>query len=88
MEIVNMVAKGIQQALTLKDQGTPKETVVNIIQDENNSVQQQLTKMRNLIQTMQQQQNVPPTPSPYPHYQPAANAMPQQQHVIPPYPTT
>eukprot|EP00957_Ditylum_brightwellii_P006477 491120-Ditylum_brightwellii.AAC.1 len=33
-----------------------------------------------------QQQNVPPTPSPYPHYQPAANVMSQQQHIIPPYP--
>eukprot|EP00957_Ditylum_brightwellii_P006884 520852-Ditylum_brightwellii.AAC.1 len=42
---------------------------------------------------MQQQQNTPPTPSTYPHYQPAVNAMsqqqhtmPQQQHVMPPYP--
>eukprot|EP00957_Ditylum_brightwellii_P038685 2924343-Ditylum_brightwellii.AAC.1 len=68
MEIVNMVAKGIQQALTLKDQDIPKENVVNMMQDEDNSVQQQLTKMHNLIQIMQQQQNVPPTPSLYPHY--------------------
>eukprot|EP00957_Ditylum_brightwellii_P201372 15325350-Ditylum_brightwellii.AAC.1 len=42
---------------------------------------------------MQQQQNTPPTLSRYPHYQPAANDMlqqqhtiPQQQHVMPPYP--
>eukprot|EP00957_Ditylum_brightwellii_P180588 13756076-Ditylum_brightwellii.AAC.1 len=75
MEIVNMVVKGIQQALTFKDQDTPKENVVNMIQDEDISVQQQLTKMHNLIQTIQQQQTVPPTPSSYLHYQPAANHM-------------
>eukprot|EP00957_Ditylum_brightwellii_P105531 8044602-Ditylum_brightwellii.AAC.1 len=35
-----------------------------MMQDEDNSVQQQLTKMCNLIQKMQQQQNVSPTISP------------------------
>eukprot|EP00957_Ditylum_brightwellii_P119312 9102579-Ditylum_brightwellii.AAC.1 len=85
MEIVNMVADGIQQALTLKDQGAPKENAINMIQDEDSSVQQQLTKMRNLLQTMQQQ-NVTHTPSPCPYYQPAVNAMSQQQPNMPPYP--
>eukprot|EP00957_Ditylum_brightwellii_P165543 12603059-Ditylum_brightwellii.AAC.1 len=68
MEIVNMVAAGIQQALTLKDQDIPKGNVVNMMQDEDNSVQQQHTQMCNIIQTMQQTQNAPPTLSPYPHY--------------------
>eukprot|EP00957_Ditylum_brightwellii_P191167 14555749-Ditylum_brightwellii.AAC.1 len=34
MEIANMVAEGIQQAPTLKDQDTLKENVVNMMQDE------------------------------------------------------
>eukprot|EP00957_Ditylum_brightwellii_P035730 2708667-Ditylum_brightwellii.AAC.1 len=72
MEIVNMVAEGTQQVLTSKDQDTPKENTVNMIQDEENSVQQQLTEIQDLVQTMQQQQNAPTTPLPYPHYQPAA----------------
>eukprot|EP00957_Ditylum_brightwellii_P023189 1750027-Ditylum_brightwellii.AAC.2 len=65
MEIINMVAEGIQQALTLKDQVAPKENVVNMVQDEDNSTQQQLTEMCNLIQAMQQQ-NIAPTLLPYP----------------------
>eukprot|EP00957_Ditylum_brightwellii_P186056 14165563-Ditylum_brightwellii.AAC.1 len=60
-------------------------------QNEDSSVQQQLTKMHDLIKTLQQQ-NVPPvpsvTPSLYPphYYQPAANAMMYQQQTNPAYP--
>eukprot|EP00957_Ditylum_brightwellii_P151288 11520129-Ditylum_brightwellii.AAC.1 len=64
-----------------------------MVQDEGNSVQQQLTEMRNLIQSMQQQSVAPapaitPSPSPYPphYYQPAVNAMMQQHQTHPAYP--
>eukprot|EP00957_Ditylum_brightwellii_P158111 12035126-Ditylum_brightwellii.AAC.1 len=62
MEIVNMVAKGIQQATSMKDQFVQKENVINMVQDEENNAQQQLTEMHNLIQAMQQQ-SVAPSPS-------------------------
>eukprot|EP00957_Ditylum_brightwellii_P109044 8318213-Ditylum_brightwellii.AAC.1 len=60
-----------------------------MVQDEDNSMQQQLTKMLNLTQAMQQQ-NVAPTPTPspyplYPYYQPVAIAMSQQLPVMAPY---
>eukprot|EP00957_Ditylum_brightwellii_P090463 6889266-Ditylum_brightwellii.AAC.1 len=82
-----MVAEGIQQTMNLKDQLVQNGNILNMVQNENNSVQQQLTKMRNLIKLLQQQ-SVTPSPSPYPpqYYQPAANAMIQQQQTNPAYP--
>eukprot|EP00957_Ditylum_brightwellii_P181375 13816525-Ditylum_brightwellii.AAC.1 len=63
-----------------------------MVQNEDNSVQQQLTEMRDLIKSMQQQSVTPapsvtPSPSPYTpqYYQPAANAMMQQQQTNPAY---
>eukprot|EP00957_Ditylum_brightwellii_P031033 2351862-Ditylum_brightwellii.AAC.1 len=88
-----MVAEGIQQAMNLKDHSMQNENVLYMVQNENNSGQQQLTKMRDFIKTLQQQ-NVPPvpsvttSPSPYPHqfHQPVANAVMQQQQTNPAYP--
>eukprot|EP00957_Ditylum_brightwellii_P051953 3940965-Ditylum_brightwellii.AAC.1 len=88
-----MVAEGIQQAMNLKDQSGQNENVLNLVQNEDNSVQQQLTKMRNLMKPLQQQSvppapSVTPSPSPYPPqcHKPADNAMMQQQHTSPTYP--
>eukprot|EP00957_Ditylum_brightwellii_P009186 694965-Ditylum_brightwellii.AAC.1 len=64
-----------------------------MVQNEDNSVQQQLTEIGDLIQSMQQQSVAPApsvtlSPSPYPpqYYQPAANAIMQQQQMNPAYP--
>eukprot|EP00957_Ditylum_brightwellii_P001964 151166-Ditylum_brightwellii.AAC.1 len=63
-----------------------------MVQTEDNSVQQQLTEMCDLIKSMQHQSVTPapsvtPSPSPYPpqYYQPAANDMMQQQQMYPVY---
>eukprot|EP00957_Ditylum_brightwellii_P167623 12760387-Ditylum_brightwellii.AAC.1 len=64
-----MVAEGIQQAMNLKDQLVQNENVLNMVQNEENSVQQQLTKMHILIKSIHQQSVTPAssvTPSPYP----------------------
>eukprot|EP00957_Ditylum_brightwellii_P198369 15116371-Ditylum_brightwellii.AAC.1 len=79
-----MVAEGIHQAMNFKDQSVENENVLNMVKNEDNSVQQQLTKMCDLIKTLQHQNvlpvlSIPPSPYPPHYYQPAANTTMQQQ---------
>eukprot|EP00957_Ditylum_brightwellii_P028106 2121877-Ditylum_brightwellii.AAC.1 len=57
--MVNMIAEGIQQAINLKGQKEDSEQTVTMVKATEKSLQQELAKVRETLQAMQQSHSQP-----------------------------